>query len=57
LGFHLGRHDVRERGLSESRGTKEQRVVERLASGARSADKNSEIGLEPLLTDELSSDQ
>jgi len=54
LGLHLGRHDVRERGFSEPRSAKEQRVVERLATVARSADEDPEIGLEALLADELS---
>jgi len=48
LGFHLGRDDVRECCLTEAWGAKEKRVVERLATIARSADEDPEIGLEPL---------
>src|SRR5262249_52296329 len=47
------RHDLRQRGLAESRGAYEQHVVERLAALARRLDEHGEILARLRLADEL----
>ncbi len=49
----LARHDLRQRGLAEPRGTDEQHVVERLAAFARGVDEHRQIGARLLLADKF----
>ncbi len=49
----FARHDLRQRGLAETRRTDEQHVVQRLAALARGLDENRQIGARLLLADEF----
>ena len=49
----LARHDLRERGLAQSRRADEQHVVERFVARFRSLDKNPQVGPRLLLADEF----
>ena len=49
----LARHDLRKRGLAETRRPDEQHVIERLAPGARRLDEHRQVGAGLLLADEL----
>ncbi len=51
--LQLGRDDLRERGLAESRRPGEQQVVERLAARAARLDRHRELLAQRLLADEL----
>src|SRR5258705_10073921 len=49
----FARHDLRQRGLAETRGAYEQHVVERLVALARGLDEHREVGARLLLADEF----
>ena len=49
----FARHDLRQRGLAETRGPDEQHVVERLVTFARGLDEDREIGARLRLADEF----
>ncbi|MFK4561491.1 hypothetical protein ABIF95_004021 [Bradyrhizobium ottawaense] len=49
----LLRHDLRQRGLAEARGTYEQHVIQRLAALAGRLDEDREVLARLLLADEI----
>src|SRR5207253_2145659 len=48
---HLGRDDMRERGLAEARRTEQQHVIERLFTRLRRGDEHLELAARRLLAD------